>query len=156
MSAVVHQSVGEQAVAGKRDERIRKPFQPQELIGRVKSLLQPKSATPAPAADRSESSSALSNFFSPPPVPVAPRQVAPPPPATTESAWPRALAEAFVPRQPSQPQHEHQQSNSPPFRPAPTSADVQKLPLVSARLVFLRRTLQTELQIDRQDNQALE
>src|SRR6266436_3902094 len=89
MSGVVNKTVADKAIAVKADELIRKPFQPQELIGRVKSLLQPKSATPTPAADRSESSNALSNFFSPPPAPVAPRQVAPPPAATTESAWPR-------------------------------------------------------------------
>src|SRR4029077_9804208 len=121
MSGVVNKSVADKAVSVKADELIRKPFQPQELIWRVKRLLQPKSATPAPTPDRSEPSSALSNLFSPPPAPVAPRQAVPPPPATTESAWPRALAEAFVPRQPSQPQHDQQQSASAPVRPAPTA-----------------------------------
>src|SRR6266550_1214568 len=58
---------------------IRKPFQPQELIGRVKSLLEPKSATPPPVADRSTQSNALSSLFSPPPAPTAPRAVPPPP-----------------------------------------------------------------------------
>ncbi len=73
MSGVVNKSVADKAVSVKADELIRKPFQPQELIGRVKSLLEPKCATPAPVAERSASSSALSNLFSPPPVPVAPR-----------------------------------------------------------------------------------
>jgi CheY-like chemotaxis protein len=155
MSGVVNKSVADKAVSVKADELIRKPFQPQELIGRVKSLLEPKSATPAPAPNRSEPSMALSNLFSPP-APAPPRQVAPPPPATTESAWPRALAEAFVPRQPSQPQHEQQQSTFTPVRPAPTAADVQKLRVEIAHLDLLVKKLQTELQIERQYNQALE
>src|SRR6202140_5052942 len=45
MSGVVNKSVADKAVSVKADELIRKPFQPQELIGRVKSLLEPKSAT---------------------------------------------------------------------------------------------------------------
>jgi CheY-like chemotaxis protein len=158
MSGVVNKSVADKAVSVKADELIRKPFQPQELIGRVKSLLEPKSATPAPVADRSTQSNALSNLFSPPPAPAAPRAVSPPPPsaATPESAWPRALAEAFVPRQPSQPGQEPQQSSSMPARPAPTAADVQKLRVEIAHLDLLVKKLQTELQIERQYNQALE
>jgi len=158
MSGVVNKSVADKAVSVKADELIRKPFQPQELIGRVKSLLEPKSGTPAPVAERSTPSNALSNLFSPPPVPAAPRQVAPPPPAAAapESAWPRALAEAFIPRQPLQPQQDPQQSIAAPVRPAPTSADVQKLRVEIAHLDLLVKKLQTELQIERQYNQALE
>jgi DNA-binding response OmpR family regulator len=159
MSGVVNKSVADKAVSVKADELIRKPFQPQELIGRVKSLLEPKSAAaPAPAAERSTPSTALSNLFSPPPVPVVPRPVAPPPPAPAapESAWPRALAEAFTPRQPMHPQQETQPSTATPARPAPTSADIQKLRVEIARLDLLVKKLQTELQIERQYNQALE
>jgi DNA-binding response OmpR family regulator len=158
MSGVVNKSVADKAVSVKADELIRKPFQPQELIARVKSLLEPKTAMPVPVAERSAPSNALSNLFSPTPVPVAPRNVAPPPPAaaTPESAWPRALAEAFTPRQPSQPQHDPQQSISAPVRPAPTVADVQKLRVEIAHLDLLVKKLQAELQIERQYNQALE
>src|ERR1700726_1287077 len=42
MSGVVNKTVADKAVAVKADELIRKPFQPQELISRVKSLLAPK------------------------------------------------------------------------------------------------------------------
>jgi CheY-like chemotaxis protein len=156
MSGVVNKSVADKAVSVKADELIRKPFQPQELIGRVKSLLEPKRATPAPVAERSTPSNALSNLFSPPPVP--PRPVAPPPPpaATPESAWPRALAEAFTPRQPLPPHYEPQQSMATSARPAPTAADVQKLRVEIAHLDLLVKKLQTELQIERQYNQALE
>ena len=158
MSGVVNKSVADKAVSVKADELIRKPFQPQELIGRVKSLLEPKCAKPAPVAERSTPSNVLSNFFSPPPVPVAPRPVAPPPPAaaTPESAWPRALAEAFTPRQPLQAPYDPQQSNAAPVRPAPTAADIQKLRAEIAHLDLLVKKLQTELQIERQYNQALE
>jgi len=158
MSGVVNKSVADKAVSVKADELIRKPFQPQELIGRVKSLLEPKAASPAPVPDRSTQSNALSNLFSPPPAPAAPRPVAPPAqvPSTLESAWPRALSEAFVPRQPSQPGQEPQPSSNTPARPAPTAADIQKLRVEIAHLDLLVKKLQTELQIERQYNQALE
>jgi len=158
MSGVVNKSVADKAVSVKADELIRKPFQPQELIGRVKSLLEPKAASPAPVPDRSTQSNALSNLFSPPPAPAAPRPVAPPAqvPSTPESAWPRALAEAFVPRQPSQPGQEPQPSPNTPARPAPTAADIHKLRVEIAHLDLLVKKLQTELQIERQYNQALE
>src|SRR5580704_12054008 len=41
MSGVVNRSVAERATAVKADELIRKPFQPQDLIARVKNLLHP-------------------------------------------------------------------------------------------------------------------
>ena len=157
MSGVVNKSVADKAVSVKADELIRKPFQPQELIGRVKSLLEPKGAAPAPAPERPASSNALSNLFAPPP--AAPRPVAPPPPAppSQESAWPRALAEAFTPRQPmQQPLHDQQHSAGAQHRSAPTAADVQKLRVEIAHLDLLVKKLQTELQIERQYNQALE
>ncbi len=160
MSGVVNKSVADKAVAVKADELIRKPFQPQELIGRVKSLLEPKSAAPSPAAQRTGASNALSNLFAPPPAPAAPRNVAPtqPPPAQQppESVWPRALAEAFTPRQPAQQNQDHQQSGSAPARPSPTAADVHKLRVEISHLDLLVKKLQTELQIERQYNQALE
>src|ERR1019366_5934792 len=44
MSGIVNQSVAEKAMTVKADELIRKPFQPQDLIARVKNLLYPKRA----------------------------------------------------------------------------------------------------------------
>ena len=156
MSGVVNKSVADKAVSVKADELIRKPFQPQDLIGRVKSLLEPKSA--ASVVERPTSSNTLSSLFAPPPAPAAYRPVAPPQPgaATPESAWPRALAEAFTPRQPSQAYQELQQSGGAPARPAPTASDMQKLRVEIAHLDLLVKKLQTELQIERQYNQALE
>jgi len=152
MSGVVNKSVADKAVSVKADELIRKPFQPQELINRVKGLLQPKSASPAPAAERGPSTSALSNLFAP--APVAPRT--PAPPVTAESAWPRALAEAFTPRPAAPTQLEAHPQAAAPFRPGPSAVDLQKLRVEIARLELLVKKLQTELQIERQYNQALE
>src|SRR5579859_4714718 len=95
MSGVVNKSVADKAVAVKADELIRKPFQPQELIGRVKSLLEPKRAADTLAADRPAVTSALNSLFAPTPVPAAPQHASP---VTQETAWPRALADAFAPR----------------------------------------------------------
>src|SRR5215510_1641777 len=89
MSGVVNKSVADKAVSVKADELIRKPFQPQELINRVKALLEPNSAAPAPSIDRGAATNALSSLFAP--APTAPRSVAPPPaqPASQEPVWPR-------------------------------------------------------------------
>jgi len=156
MSGVVNKSVADKAVSVKADELIRKPFQPQELINRVKGLLEPKSPTPAPAADRTASANALSNLFAP--APPAPRSIAPPaaPPASAEPAWPRALAEAFAPRPPAQAPTDTQPNAAPPARPLPSAHEVQKLRVEIAHLELLVKKLQTELQIERQYNQALE
>src|SRR6202043_884742 len=118
MSGVVNKTVADKAVSVQADELIRKPFQPQELIGRVKALLNPKSSTPAPAASDRPSfpnipgfpasanvpsaANALNSLFAPaPPPPPQTHAPAPPPSASEqrvpESAWPRALAEALPP-----------------------------------------------------------
>jgi CheY-like chemotaxis protein len=158
MSGVVNKTVADKAVAVKADELIRKPFQPQELIGRVKSLLGPKIAAP-PAPERRIGASSLQTLFAPPappqavpappvqhPMPPAPPQMAPP-----ENVWPRALAEAFSPR-PAAPAA----PPTPGFRAPTASPDIVKLKTEIARLELLVKKLQTELQIERQYNQALE
>jgi DNA-binding response OmpR family regulator len=153
---VVNKSVADKAVSVKADELIRKPFQPQELINRVKVLLEPKTAAPAPALDRGTATSALTSFFAP--MPAIPRTIAPPPapPTAQEPAWPRALAQAFAPRPPAAAQAEAQASAATPFRQAPSASELQKLRVEIARLEMLIKKLQTELQIERQYNQALE
>jgi twitching motility two-component system response regulator PilH len=173
MSGVVNKAVADKAVAVHADELIRKPFQPQELIGRVKSLLAPKPAQGTVSQSTSSSTShphapnALTSLFAPPP-PVS----APPPPSAVqgESAWPRALADAFTPRPVPGLPGQHQQppaglqtgqpanTNQPVQTPAapPAGVDTRKLRAEIAHLELLIKKLQTELQIERQYNQALE
>ena len=172
MSGVVNKTVADKAIAVKADELIRKPFQPQELIGRVKTLL--KIAAPAPERP---ASAALSSLFAPPAPPAhahagppRPVQAPPPPQNPPESAWPRALAEAFAqPATPAAPPAAPQAPFATPGLPtgagfpgsaAPSrgaaSSDVMKLRTEIARLELLVKKLQTELQIERQYNQALE
>jgi CheY-like chemotaxis protein len=155
MSGVVNKSVADRAVSVKADELIRKPFQPQELINRVKALLEPRTAA-APSPDRSAATSALSGLFAP--APATPRAItpAPRPPEAQEPAWPRALAEAFTARPPAPAQTDAQPPVATPLRPGPSASDMQKLRVEIARLEMLVKKLQTELQIERQYNQALE
>lgn len=73
MSGVVNRAVAERAFAVKADELLRKPFQPQDLIARVRNLLKGSVPATAPAV-ASTAAAALSAIFAPaaPPVPVAP------------------------------------------------------------------------------------
>jgi len=58
MSGVVNRAVAEKAFSVKADELIRKPFQPQDLITRVKNLLHLPGTPPAPPAPASRAPSA--------------------------------------------------------------------------------------------------
>src|SRR6202045_3872414 len=72
MSGVVNRGVAEKAMAVKADELLRKPFQPQDLIARVKSLLNPAGAPGSSLRDEetnaSEASRVLGGLFSAAPV----------------------------------------------------------------------------------------
>jgi CheY-like chemotaxis protein len=162
MSGVVNKSVADRAVAVKADELIRKPFQPQELIARVKAFLSPGEtpAAPPPVHASAQAPHALSSLFAPPPAYTPPP---PPPPAHAgESAWPRALADAFShapaaapPAHPAAPQRPA--SIPMPQRPtAPAAHEAQRLRSEIMRLEMLVKKLQTELQIEREYNQTLE
>jgi CheY-like chemotaxis protein len=63
ISGVVNRGVAERAFAVHAAELIRKPFQPQDLIARVRHLLSPVEAAPEPPTDESVSA-ALSSIFS--------------------------------------------------------------------------------------------
>jgi len=166
MSGVVNKSVADRAVAVQADELVRKPFQPQELISRVRNLLSVGNAA-TPAAIAPISASSLDNLFAPPPSPhrVAPVPAVPMAPAIppavfadakpVEAVWPRAVAEAF-----------HRQTSPLPTSPIPgvptvprvtsSLAEATRLKAEIAHLELLVKKLQTELQIERQYNQALE
>jgi CheY-like chemotaxis protein len=160
MSGVVNRSVAEKALAVRADELIRKPFQPQDLIARVKKLLDPPSTPVMRGEDldpvaAAENSNPLRNLFAVAPVaPVngpAPTSanspaamsrsesavaVADHPPITTPAPWTRPAA---------------QQRSS-----AASSADVQKLRREIYRLELLVKKLQAELEAQRQYAAALE
>ena len=145
MSGVVNRDVAERAFSVKADELIRKPFQPQDLIARVKQLLLPKSRplttsappsllVPAPRKP-GNGTPALSGVFGPPaprvpPVAAAPAAALPPTPV------------AVVPTTPP----------GPPRNPA----EVQKLRVEVLRLENLVKKLQAELAAERDYARALE
>jgi CheY-like chemotaxis protein len=86
MSGVVNRAVAERAFAVKADELLRKPFQPQDLIARVKNLLKPNGAPAPTQAAAANAAVALSSIFSSAATPMPPRSVPVTPPA------PRAVA----------------------------------------------------------------
>ena len=159
MSGVVNRAVAEKAFAVKADELIRKPFQPQDLITRVRHLLKP--GTPAPAAVpevAAASAAALSSIFAA--QPGKSRAAAPP----VAAPRPQVAASAAV-----QPQMAVSTSNVTPF-PAPAapvaappapprataSMDTSKLKLEVMRLEGLVKKLQAELEAEREYSRALE
>jgi CheY-like chemotaxis protein len=156
MSGVVNKSVADKAVSVGADELIRKPFQPQDLIARVRTLLGPKSLPTAPAPT-TDSLHALSSLFAPAPSAPPPPRAVPSEQKPTDSVWPRALAEAFIAKSATPaPPPDYVQPSAPPAVRQPTASDMLKLRGEIARLELLVKKLQTELQIERQYNQALE
>jgi DNA-binding response OmpR family regulator len=107
MSGVVNKEVAERAHEVKADELIRKPFHPQDLVARVKKLLNRAEPVQAPPPAEAAATSPLSRFFegaadsffkaSPPPAPVlvpaAPRPMPQAPPPTAALRPPAANAQ---------------------------------------------------------------
>jgi CheY-like chemotaxis protein len=158
MSGVVNRTVAEKAMQVKADELVRKPFQPQDLIARVKSLLNPGSPTQRGSLRDEETNSSqaasrvLGGLFASPN--AASSNFAPPNPAAT-SAWPTEPAQTFAPQRtapaPARPA-------APPQRAAVAlpSADTQKLRHEIRRLELLVKKLQAELEAQKQYGAALE
>ena len=158
MSGVVNRAVAEKAFSVKADELIRKPFQPQDLITRVRHLLGSGAAAPV-APPPTNSAAALSSIFQSQTAATgaarskpaaAPMQTLSP--AAAFAAAPRAAA-------PSPAQVAPAAAAAAP-RMAPTamsaSSDVQKLRLEVLRLEGLVKKLQSELQAEREYSGALE
>ncbi len=149
LSGVVNREVADKAFSVKADELIRKPFQPQDLIARVKQLLAPKHHAPAlpltlpgaaPANGGAQRGAALSGIFGNGPIP--PRAAAPqvpPPPAAVPAPPKNPIAGPVTP---------------PPARLA--TSDVAKLRLEVLRLENLVKKLQSELVAEREYAHALE
>lgn len=154
MSGVVNRIVAEKAIAAQADELIRKPFQPQDLITRVKNLLNPapESASSPDSASKDysrEASTALSGIFAPsmpqltainPPQPIHPPAQAP-----ENHARPSVSVSA-----PTQPSHAFGGSST------LATPDLQKLKNEVRRLEMLVRKLQSDLQAERQYVASLE
>jgi DNA-binding response OmpR family regulator len=166
MSGVVNQSVAERATAVKADELIRKPFQPQDLIARVKSLLNPgASGTPREAgADNGDATSErmasnpLNGLFNPETAQASsvsrPQAIAAQPRATqTLVAAPVApSAPSFASSMRTQPETETA-ANRPPVQ---SSWEMQKLRNEIRRLELFVKKLQAELEAEHQYCAALE
>jgi CheY-like chemotaxis protein len=162
MSGVVNKTVADRAVAVQADELVRKPFQPQELIGRVRNLLNASSVPALSEPEHQPLGGALDNLFPPPPAQSSPRTPPPPmpppiaEPRMAESAWPRALADAFSSLGQSQMGPVPTAAAPPAARTASPMSEIHRLRAEIAHLDLLVKKLQTELQIERQYNQALE
>jgi CheY-like chemotaxis protein len=165
MSGVVNRTVAEKAMQVKADELVRKPFQPQDLIARVKSLLNPGSPAARASLREEEANSSqaasrvLSGLFSPPAVSpsLAQANYAPPNSATT-SAWPTEPGQTF-PLQRTAPAAPRAAALTAPLQraaTAPPSADTQKLRHEIRRLELLVKKLQAELEAQKQYCAALE
>jgi CheY-like chemotaxis protein len=186
MSGVVNRAVAERAFAVKADELLRKPFQPQDLIARVKNLLKTNGApVPTPAA-AANAAVALSSIFSaataapipPRSVPAAPAPVpqraavaaapAPAPPAPVPAMPLPITATAAVPM-PQPIPAPVTAAQSPAVQPAVTNGngsasaakaatinDAGKLKIEIMRLEGLVKKLQSELQAEREYAKALE
>jgi CheY-like chemotaxis protein len=156
MSGIVNQSVAEKAMTVKADELIRKPFQPQDLIARVKGLISAKnpgllgSVGSAATQVSKPPSEALTSLFSP-------SSVAP---TATQGHVPRAEPTAvIVPAQPA-PLRVSAVLAKVPAAGGPSApsqpAEVQKLRNEILRLDLLVKRLQAELAAGREYCAALE
>jgi CheY-like chemotaxis protein len=174
MSGVVNRTVAEKAFAVKADELIRKPFQPQDLITRVKHLLRLPGAPPAPPAPAA-ASAALSSIFAAStnsaaqPANGGAARVAPPTPRPAAPPAANPVAAAFAAAPAVQPAAARPPVAAPaavpkpaPAAPSPRTAaasgagDAQKLKLEIMRLENLVKKLQSELEAEREYSKALE
>ncbi len=172
MSGVVNRTVAEKATVVRADELLRKPFQPPELVARVKKLLhlEPQPGTvPAPSA-APQAATAGSNGAAPTACTGLGDLFAAPLPAAA-ATLPVAPAVAAAPAAPPKPPAAPvaQRPTAPPTTPpaAPPAAprapqngaqliEAQRLRLEIQRLELLVRKLQSELEAERQYCQALE
>lgn len=181
MSGVVNRSVAEKAFAVKADELIRKPFQPQDLIARVRHLLDPKPQTPQVSPEQAAASAAaLSSIFSSTvprpgqpaaaaPAPPPPRAIPAPPPAPRPANGLAATAAAaMAPPNPAPPVSipgaQVQPAAIPvaapqarvPAPPASGGMDAAKMRVEIMRLQSQIKKLESELQAEREYARALE
>ena len=158
MSGVVNKQVAERAFAVKADELIRKPFQPQDLITRVRHLLNPKAPAEAQPVAAPAAAAALSSIFAAQPGAR---------PVTSRPATPAAAARPLTPAASAAPAPRSQPVPAP--APAPIAApapsrvpappgtmDSSKMRLEIMRLMSQIKKLESELQAEREYSHALE
>jgi CheY-like chemotaxis protein len=149
MSGVVNRAVAEKAFSVKADELIRKPFQPQDLIPRVKHLLKADEQPPSPAP--ANAAAALSSIFAAPTNGGVNRARPATPPAPTAPPLPETASSppAQIPAQPA--------ANGAAAKPVMNSiGEMGKLKLEIARLEGLVKKLQSELVAEREYVRSLE
>jgi len=156
MSGVVNRAVAEKAFSVKADELIRKPFQPQDLITRVKHLLKSEPSAVAPAA-QGNATAALSSIFSATPAANAaarPRQTIAAGSQPATSAISPLSQEATPGAAPSLPAAGNGGATS--KVQTGVSNDITKLKMEIGRLEGLVKKLQSELAAEREYVRSLE
>jgi DNA-binding response OmpR family regulator len=142
MSGVVNKEVAERAHQVKADELIRKPFHPQDLVARVKKLLNRPDPAQAPLPNETGAASPLSKFFEGAPETFS-RPAPPPAPTFAAAQPPTPPPPAPVP--------------APAMRvPANNSLELQKMRLEVKRLESLVKKLQADLASEREYCATLE
>lgn len=154
MSGVVDRAVAEKAIAARADELIRKPFQPQELVARVKNLLNPKAQTPAVsesarAGEAQPLAASLSGIF-------APAERVPATPAAASGPAQRSTAQRQAFSQPQARANGGASQSAPTESSVASESELQKLRLEIQRIEMLVRKLQAELEAERQYVASLE
>jgi CheY-like chemotaxis protein len=168
MSGVVNRAVAEKAFSVKADELIRKPFQPQDLIARVKHLLKPESPAASTSPPAANAAATLSSIFAAAPgvgIATRPRTTMPSPSPAASAAqaftsgaaaaqvMPAAAPVAVMPvtttaQAVTNTGIANTSTNS--------SADVARLKMEIARLEGLVKKLQSELLAEREYVKSLE
>jgi len=183
MSGVVNKGVAERAFAVHANELIRKPFQPQDLIARVRHLLAgPVEAEPENTRSQDDASAVLSSIFSGPmparaghaasrmggPVPVPPRVTPRQPSPSIAATVAAALAPPMVAPPVSIPGAQITGSAQmqvpppqpgrvpPPPMPGNSSDAAGKMRLELLRLHCQIKKLESELAAEREYTKALE
>jgi CheY-like chemotaxis protein len=149
MSGVVNRTVAERATEVKADELIRKPFQPQDLLMRVKSLLYPKSSVVLPSADYpADPAQPTSNGSSQGTSPTLAGLFSSSPSPATQGPNGSLIAVAPAPSAPA--------PRVFPAAPAAVPAEIQKLKNEIRRFELLVKKLNAELEAEHQYCAALE